>query len=161
VAQFRAELAAVHKLPECWGYLSEVKVAGRAVYQGAWPNEGQFYALGGGLLFRGFDLAERQGSNLWAVNAELRFPLYRDLKLNALDSVIGLRDVTVAGFYDVGAVYANGRSVAGVAHAVGVGLRLDVAIFSFLERATVRFDVGKAVNAATPVQFWFGVQNPF
>ena len=45
--------------------------------------------------------------------------------------------------------------------AVGGGLRLDVALFSFVERITLRFDVAKTVNANTPVQFWFGIQHPF
>jgi hypothetical protein len=40
-------------------------------------------------------------------------------------------------------------------------VRLDVSIFSFLERARVRLDAAKTLNAATPVQFWFGVQHPF
>jgi hypothetical protein len=48
-----------------------------------------------------------------------------------------------------------------VAHAVGGGLRLDVAWFSFIERTILRFDVAKTVNADTPLQFWFGVQHPF
>jgi hypothetical protein len=62
----------------------------------------------------------------------------------------------------VGAVYANRRQVGGnVAHAVGVGLRVDVAIFSFIERATLRFDVGKSLTGGTPLQFWLGVQHAF
>ena len=48
-----------------------------------------------------------------------------------------------------------------VAHALGGGIRLDMAVFSFIERATLRFDVGKTINAASPFQFWFGVQQPF
>ncbi len=160
-AQLRGELAAVHKLPDGLGYFSDVKAAGRVVAMGAFPDRGEFFALGGGTLFRGFDLEERQGSFLWAANAELRFPLARDAHWNVLDNVVGGRNLYLAAFYDVGAVYANGRAVDGVAHAVGGGLRLDLAFFSFIERATVRFDVGKTLNAATPFQFWFGVQHPF
>ena len=29
------------------------------------------------------------------------------------------------------------------------------------KRTTLRLDVAKTVNAATPVQVWFGVQQPF
>jgi hypothetical protein len=36
-----------------------------------------------------------------------------------------------------------------------------MALFSFIERATLRFDAAKALNTGTPVQFWFGVQHPF
>ena len=35
-------------------------------------------------------------------------------------------------------------------HALGAGLRADVAWFSFIERTVVRIDVAKTVNAATP-----------
>jgi hypothetical protein len=160
-AQLRGELAAVRKLPEGLGYLSNVKAAGRLVAMGAVPDEGQFFALGGGTLFRGFDLEDRQGSALWVANAELRLPIAQNVRWNILDNLVGGRNLYAAGFYDVGAIYANGRSVGGVAHALGAGLRLDLAFFSFIERATVRFDVGKTINAATPFQFWFGVQHPF
>jgi hemolysin activation/secretion protein len=112
-------------------------------------------------MFRGFDMAERQGSFLWVGNAEVRLPLVRDVEWDALNGVAGVRNIWLAPFYDVGAVYANGRSVDGVAHALGGGLRIDLAVFSFIERATVRFDFAKALNAATPFQFWFGVQHPF
>jgi hemolysin activation/secretion protein len=95
-------------------------------------------------------------------NVELRFPLARNVTWDALDHCVGARNVWLATFYDVGAVYANRRLVGGdVAHAIGAGLRVDVAIFSFIERATLRFDVGKALNGGTPVQFWFGVQHAF
>jgi hypothetical protein len=160
-AQLRGELAAVRKLPDGLGYFSGVKAAGRVVAMGAVPDEGQFFALGGGTLFRGYDLEDRQGSFLWTANAELRFPLARNVRWNVLDNLVGGRNLYAAGFYDVGAIYANGRSVGGVAHALGAGLRLDLAFFSFIERATVRLDVGKTINDATPFQVWFGVQHPF
>jgi hypothetical protein len=42
------------------------------------------------------------------------------------------------------------------------GLRADTAaVFSFLERATFRLDVGKTINDNTPAQIWFGFQHPF
>jgi hypothetical protein len=161
VNEFRGELATVHKLPDALGYLGDTRIALRGVAMGAAPERGMFYALGGGDLFRGFDLAERQGSFLWVANAEARLPVVRDVEWDALDRVAGVRNVWLAPFYDVGAVYSNGRTVNGVAHALGVGLRVDLAVFSFLERATLRFDVAKTVNANTPFQFWFGLQHPF
>ena len=163
VNEFRAELATVHKLPD-WqlpGRLADTRVAVRGVAMVAGPDRGQFFALGGGTLFRGFDLAERQGSSLWVANAELRLPVYRDVEWDALDHTVGVRNVWFAAFYDVGDVYANGRSVGGIAHAIGGGFRVDSSIFSFIERVTLRFDVAKTINAATPFQFWFGVQHPF
>ena len=162
LAQGRAELGAVHGLPEWTGPLQAVRVAGRVVGQYATPERGQFFALGGGTLFRGFDLAERQGSALWVGNLEVRVPLARNVTWDALDHCVGARNVWLATFYDVGAVYSNGRMVGGnVAHAVGAGLRVDMAIFSFIERATLRFDVGKPLTGGAPLQFWFGVQHAF
>jgi hypothetical protein len=69
--------------------------------------------------------------------------------------------VTLAPFYDVGDMYVAGHSLGPVAHAVGVGFRFQVDFFSFLERATIRFDVGKAIGLNTAPQFWFGVTQPF
>jgi len=40
-------------------------------------------------------------------------------------------------------------------------MSLDVEFFSFLEWATIRFDVAKAIGLDTAPQFWFGVQQPF
>ena len=53
------------------------------------------------------------------------------------------------------------HSVGPVAHGVGVGLGLDVAWFSFVERTLLRFDIAKAVNLDTGIQMWFGVQQAF
>ena len=161
MGQLRGELAGVRQLPEEWGALGKARVAGRALWMGAVPERGQFFALGGGTLFRGFDLAERQGSMLWVANLELRYPLAKGVTWDVLDHVVGARSLWLATFYDVGRVYANGRGVGETAHAIGAGLRMDIAVFSFIERATLRFDAAKTINAATPVQFWFGVQHAF
>jgi hypothetical protein len=39
-----------------------------------------------------------------------------------------------------------------VAHALGAALRMDVAIFDFVERITLRFDTAKTVKVDSPVQ---------
>ncbi len=158
-AQGRVELAGVHTFADEYG---GVKIAGRAVGMMAFPDRGQFFALGGGTLFRGYDLAERQGSALWVGNAELRVPIIRRCEWDALDHTFGVRGLSAVAFYDLGDVYVRGNSVGGrVAHALGAGLRADVAVFSFIERATLRFDIAKTINDATPLQFWFGVQHAF
>ena len=157
----RAEIAAVQQFPD-WVGSFRPRLAARVLGQYATPEQGQFFALGGGTVFRGFDLAERQGSMMWVGNVEVRWPLAQQVTWDALDHTVGARNVWLAAFYDVGAVYANGHMIGGnVAQAVGAGLRVDIAIFSFIERATLRFDVGKTINAATPLQFWFGVQQTF
>ena len=159
--QLRGELAAVKKLPWNLGPLTGTRVAGRFVVQGAFPQRGEFFALGGGTLFRGYDLGQRQGSALWVANAELRLPLARDVEWDVLDHTAGTRNLWLTLFYDVGDVYTNGRSVGGISHALGAGIRMDTALFSFIERVTLRFDVAKTIDDNTPFQFWFGVQHPF
>ncbi|MCS6864378.1 MAG: M1 family aminopeptidase [Gemmataceae bacterium] len=162
MAQARLELAGVQALGEWAGPFERVRLAVRGVSQFATPEPGQFFALGGGTLYRGFDLAQRQGSFLWVANVELRWPLASNVLWDALDHCLGARNVWLATFYDVGAVYANRRLVGGnVAHAIGIGLRVDVAIFSFIERATLRFDVAQSLIGGTPLQFWFGIQHAF
>jgi hypothetical protein len=159
--QFRAEVAAVRKLPEGLGYFSDVRIAARGLYGGAWPLRGEFYTLGGSSQFRGFDLREQQGSQFWLANVEARFPVLRDRSWNFVDNLVGVRDVWLAGFYDVGRMYANERAVGDTAHALGMGLRVNVALMSFIENAVLRVDVAKTLNASTPFQFWIGVQHPF
>ncbi len=156
-----AELAVARKLPDGLGWASDVRLAARAGVAGSTPLRGQFFALGGPSQFRGFDLAERQGSWLWSANVEARLPVILDSRINLFDNIAGLRNLYIAPFYDVGAIYSNGKLVNGIAHALGVGFRTDVAVFSFIERATMRFDVAKTLNAASPFQFWFGLQHPF
>jgi hypothetical protein len=160
--QMHGELAAVHRLPDFLGPLSNIRLAARIVGTGALPDRGQFFALAGGNLFRGYDMAQRQGSSLWVGNVELRIPIVRNVEWDTLDHTVGARNAWLAAFYDVGDIYANGREVGGrVAQAVGAGLRVDVAIFSFIERATFRFDVAKTINDNSPMQFWFGMQHAF
>jgi hypothetical protein len=161
MGQVRGEVAAVQQLPDWFGGYRP-RLAVRALGQYATPTDGQFFALGGSTVFRGFDLAQRQGSLMWVGNAEMRWPLARQVTWDTLDHCVGARNMWLVTFYDVGAVYANSRLVGGnVAHAVGLGLRMDIAIFSFIERATLRFDVGKPLNGGAPLQYWFGVQQAF
>ncbi len=159
--KLESQLTYVTTPPDGYGYLSDTRLVVRGSVAGALPDEGEHFALGGATLFRGFDLAERQGSFLWVGNVEWRLPVVRRVCWDAADHVFGLRNVWVAPFYDVGAVYLNGRPVDGVAHALGVGLRADVAWFSFIERSVLRLDLAKTLNAASPWQVWVGVQHAF
>jgi hypothetical protein len=148
-------------LPGELGWWSDVKLAVRAGGAVGLPEKARLFTMGGGDWFRGFDAYERQGSCMWLGSVEVRIPVKRDIDFTALDRLLRLRTVTLAPFYDVGDTYVAGHSLGPVAHAVGVGLRLDVDFFSFLERATIRFDVGKAIGLDTGYQFWFGVTQPF
>jgi hypothetical protein len=98
---------------------------------------------------------------VWLGSLEWRVPLFRHVEWDCCDHIFGVRNVYAAAFYDVGAAYTRGHVVDDVAHAVGAGVRLDVAWFSFIERTTLRLDAGKTVNDNTPWQFWLGVQHAF
>jgi len=143
----------------CW--LADTRFALRVYGAGGLPDEVEYFPLGGGSLFRGFDQAERQGSLVWVASAEWRVPLARQVHWDVCDHVFGARNLYGALFYDIGDAYTRGHSAGPVAHALGAGLRMDVSIFGFVERSTLRFDVAKTVNADSPVQFWLGVQHPF
>ena len=142
-------------------WLAATRVAVRAYGATSVPGRGEFFSMGGSDLFRGFDLAQRQGSTVWVCSAEWRFPILRETNYACLDKVARVKNVYGAAFYDVGDAYIRGVPLAPVAQAVGGGLRLDVAWFSFVERTTLRVDVARTVNAETGVQVWFGLNQPF
>jgi hypothetical protein len=169
-----AEFSVVKGLPDlsgycgdgCWAgpalqWLSETRLAARLYGAGGLPARGEYFALGGDTLYRGFAMREREGNAVWVGSLEWRMPLARRLTFDAVDHVFGLRNVWGAAFYDVGDAYANGHSFGPVAHALGAGLRLDVTWFGFVERTTLRLDLAKTLNANTPFQFWFGANMPF
>jgi len=125
------------------------------------PARGEFVSLGGSQQFRGFDLAARQGSIIWGANVELRVPLAQQLTWDFFDHVMGVRNIYTALFYDIGDAYVNNHSQGPVAHALGAGLRVDVAWFGFVERTVLRLDFAKCINVDEPGQIWFGFQQPF
>ena len=142
-------------------WLSDTRWAFRAAGAVALPNNGQFYALGGGDNFRGFELAQRQGNMLWLGSVEWRVPLVTNIGCDFVDHIGSIRNIYLAPFYDVGNAYLNGQALGTNAHAVGAGLRVDITWLGMIERTTLRFDVAKTVNGSYPVQFWFGIQHPF
>jgi hypothetical protein len=142
-------------------WLADTRFAFRIGGATALPNNGQFFALGGGDNFRGFDLNERQGSTVWVGSVEWRVPLATNLAWDCVDHVAGIRNIYLAPFYDVGNAYVNGHQLGNIAHAVGVGLRVDVTWLGLIERTTLRFDIAQTVNGSYPMQFWFGIQHPF
>ena len=174
VQKFAGELAFVQSAPNLSAvseripalrpvldWFADSRFAFRGYGAVALPTRGEFFSLGGGNLFRGFDTNERQGSAVWVASAEWRMPLLTGLHYNAFDRVIGLRNVFGAAFCDVGDTYIRNHQVGPVAYAVGGGLRFDVAWFSFVERSLLRIDVAKTVNENSGVQVWFDVQVPF
>jgi hypothetical protein len=159
--QLSGQFSTVKGLPEWTGPLSLTRLAARVYGAAALPTKGEIFPLGGENLFRGYTIAERQGSMVWVGSLEWRVPVAQGLTWDCVDHIVGLRNIFVAGFYDVGNAYVNGHAIGDTAHAVGAGLRLDVAWFSFIERTILRVDVAKTVNDTTPVQVWLGIQHPF
>jgi hypothetical protein len=159
--QLLGQFTYVQSMPDGLGWLSDTRLAFRLYGAFGLPKRIQYFALGGGELFRGFDLAQRQGSSMWVGSVEWRVPLLEHVNWGLCDRALVVRNVYGAAFCDVGDVYLNGQSVAGLAEAVGAGLRVDLSWFTFVERTILRFDFAKTVNAETPPQFWFGLEHPF
>jgi hypothetical protein len=159
--QVMGQISWVHNLPDGLGYLSDTRLAYRVYGAIATPTNAQLFSLGGSALFRGFDLNERQGSSMWIGSLEWRLPVIQDVEWDAVDHVVGLRNLYVAPFCDVGNAYLSGSPLGPTAVAVGAGIRAELAWLSFLERTTFRLDVAKTVNESSPWQIWVGIQNPF
>jgi hypothetical protein len=151
----------VQAMPDGLGWLSDTVLAFRLYGAFGLPNYVQYFALGGGELFRGFSLAQRQGSALWVGSLEWRFPVVRNVNWSCFDHALCLRNIFAAAFCDVGDVYLKGQSVGGISEAVGAGLRLDVAWFTFVERTIFRIDAAKTLNSTAPMQVWAGIEHPF
>ncbi len=160
VKSFPEAIANLHDNPVT-AYLRETRFAFRLSGGAATPQNGQLFSLGGGDQFRGFDIAQRQGSLTWLTSVEWRVPILQYCKHDYFDHIAGIRNVYLAPFYDVGQAYLNGKGLGDIAHAVGVGLRVDVQWLGIIERTMLRMDVAQAINTGTPLQFWFGIQHPF
>ena len=143
------------------GWLSETRLAGRVYGATGLPTRGEFFTMGGDSLFRGYDQSQREGSSVWVGSVEWRVPLAKGLTYDAFDHVMGLRNIYGAAFYDVGNAYLKGHAVGPTAQDVGVGLRLDVNWFGFVERTILRFDVAQSIEGDAPTQFLFAVGAPF
>jgi hypothetical protein len=125
----------------------------------ALPEDGRFFPLGGGDLFRGYDNLQRQGNLNWIASVEWRIPVWQDINYQACDHIATAKNLYVALFS--GNAYVNGHALGPVAECLGVGLRLDVAWFGLIERTMIGLDVAKTINDNTPVQFWFRITQPF
>jgi hypothetical protein len=142
-------------------WLSDTRLAWRVFGAAGWPDQGQYFSMGGDTLFRGFSLADRQGSTVWVTSLEWRFPILRRTHCSAVDHVMELNNVYGAVFSDAGNAYTRGHEVGPTAVDAGGGLRFDVTWFGFVERTTLRVDVARALNVDAPVQVWFGANMPF
>ncbi len=156
------QAAKIFPIPPGHGYWSRTRFALRAYGGYGSPSDQPLFRLGGGMRLRALDLSQYLGSSVLLATAEWRFPIWREMETDVLDHVLGAKNLSGAIFYDVGATYfRDGWSP--VVSGIGGGLRLDVALFSFLERATVRFDLAQPVGLGRgrgPV-LWFGLNQAF
>jgi len=150
------------KVPESWGILPNSRFAFRAYGGWSWPDSASLFRLGGGQRLRALDLTSQEGSSVWLMTAEWRFPIWREINHDVLDHTLTLRHLYGAAFYDVGQSFLKDHW-GPVVHGPGFGLRWDVLLFSFLERATLRCDIAQPIGLRGrhgPV-IWFGINQVF
>jgi hypothetical protein len=159
--QASAQVSWVMMPPEGLGWLSKNRLACRLYGATGLPVCGQLFALGGPQLFRGMDLAGRQGSSVWVGSVEWRSPLVSDVHWDICDHMVGIRDISLAAFQDAGNAYLDHQKLGSTLFAPGAGIRINLAWFSFIERSVLRLDAAKCLNSHAPVQFWVGFEQPF
>ena len=64
----------VRKVPEEWGIFPNSRFAFRAYGGWSWPGSASLFRLGGGQRLRALDLTWQEGSSVWLMTAEWRFP---------------------------------------------------------------------------------------
>lgn len=72
-------------------WIADTRLAVRAFGGTSVPSYGQFFTMGGGEMFRAFDLAQRQGNSVWVGSAELRLPVSRNTSVDAVDHLFSLK----------------------------------------------------------------------
>jgi hypothetical protein len=156
-----AQYGLVRPWPEGWGYLSGTRLAFSAYGGYGSPNNQPLFRLGGGHRLRALNLVQFEGNAVWLTTFEWRFPIRKDLNQDYLDHVVSVRNLYGVLFYDVGETFFLGRANP-VVHGIGAGLRLDTALFSFLERANLRVDIAQPVGIGRHgPQVWFGLNQVF
>jgi hypothetical protein len=150
----------VRKVPESWGIVSNSRFAAR-IYGGySTPGSAPLFRLGGGQRLRAIDLTNQEGSSVWLLTVEWRFPIWREINRDILDRALTFRHLYGALFYDVGQSYLRG-DWGPVVHGPGFGLRWDVILFSFLERAALRLDIAQPIGVRGGPVLWFGINQVF
>ncbi len=156
------EYGIVRALPTWSGERSKSRIAIRGYGGFGSPDNLDLFRLGGGRRLRALDLSQNLGSSVWLATVEWRYPLWQELDQDLLDHVLCLKNLVGAVFFDVGQSYFAGRW-APVVFGPGVGIRIDTALFAFLERATIRIDIAQPVglNRALGPVLWFGLNQVF
>lgn len=157
------EWGRVWSFPEApWRFLARSRFALRTYGGWAWPDTDTYFRLGGGRRLRALDLVTEEGSSVWLTTAEWRFPLYRDIHYDVADHILSPKHLYGVAFLDVGQSYFNGQW-GPVVYGPGFGLRLDVTLFAFLERVTIRLDLAQPIglNPSRGPILWFGFNQVF
>jgi hypothetical protein len=150
----------VRQLPEGLGYFSKTRIALRFFGGLGFPDNVPYFRLGGGTRLRALDLNQNLGSSVWVGTAEWRFPLWEETDLQALDHLLRGHNINATLFYDGGQSYLNGK-FSPMVNGVGVGLGIDVSLFSFLERANLRVDIAQPLISGRGPVLWFGLNQSF
>jgi hypothetical protein len=155
-----AEYGIVRPLPEGLGYFSRSRLAFRAYGGVGFPDTEPYFRLGGGRRLRALDLSQDIGNAVWLITLEWRAPLWRNIDRDVLDHALSFRNLFGTVFYDVGQSFLAGKDL-GVVSGIGVGLRLDTTLFSFLERATLRLDIAQPIGTGRGPILWMGLNQVF
>ena len=129
------EYGIVRPLPDVVGRALEEPAGIPGLRRLRLPRHRPLFRLGGGRRLRALDLSQNLGSSVWLTTFEWRYPALardRSRRRSITSSVSATCSARV--FYDVGQSYLTGQW-SPVVHGVGVGLRIDTALFAFLERA--------------------------
>ena len=156
------EYGIVRPFPALFGKPTKSRLAFRAYGGFGSPDTLPLFRLGGGTRLRALDLGQNIGSSVWLMTFEYRYPIWGQIEQDAIDHVVSFRNLLGALFYDVGESYIRG-AWSPVVHGVGVGIRIDLSLFAFLERATARIDLAQPVGLGPrrgPV-LWFGLNQVF
>jgi hypothetical protein len=153
------QLAAVRRLPDCLGPLSELRVAGRVAGGYGSPDNGLHFRFGGPAGFRGQRSEDSRGSAFWLASSELRFPLLTRMETPIADNLLTWKSLYGSVFYDVGDMWSKGEAY-GIDHTIGAGLYFDLGAMSFAERFGLRMELGHSVNQGTNI-VWVGLFRAF
>jgi hypothetical protein len=159
-ARMYAEYGLVRTVPESWGILPNSRFAFRAYAGYSTPGNAALFRLGGGQRLRAIDLTAQEGSSVWLMTVEWRFPIWREINHDVLDHMLTFRHLYGAAFYDVGQSFLSNHW-GPIVHGPGFGLRWDVILFSFLERATLRLDIAQPIGVRGGPVLWFGINQIF
>ncbi len=154
------EYGIVRQLPPGFGYFSKTRLALRGFGGLGFPDNVPYFRLGGGTRLRALDLNQNLGSSVWMGSFEWRFPIVEDTDIQALDHIVRGRNINASLFYDFGASYLAGH-FSPVVNGVGFGIGVDVALFSFLERANIRVDIAQPLLPGRGPVIWFGLNQSF